>query len=258
LINKTIDPNVYKFDFKNDIMDSFIKRVFDGKKDELVHLQFQKFSRGEFKEKAMVKASKVKDKVMINTTAEYANELVRSIAEKLTSGQKIKVTGVIVSTRNLKEIPEFNKLFSDVEIKQFMGIKQFKINTNMTKEEIIRICDLLPTSFIGLSFSAGDTDLKIKPKAPKSAKPSTSDKGPKIDFCKIKTSDPEIIKGILFDVGNFKKIEIKYDYIITDIIIPKEESDPAKMREKAIKKGKIIRTVIIDGIKNTKEKDFEA
>jgi len=39
---------------------NFIKRVFDKKIDDETHAQFQKFSRGEFKNRAMIKAKKVR------------------------------------------------------------------------------------------------------------------------------------------------------------------------------------------------------
>ncbi|HRZ85725.1 MAG TPA: hypothetical protein P5277_03005 [Candidatus Paceibacterota bacterium] len=239
-------------------MDSFIKKIFLGKVDEFVHLQFQKFSKGEFREKAMINVSKSKDKYSISTTAEYANEIVRSLAERMKNNEKTKVSGVLISTRNLKEVPEFNQLLAHVEVKQFMGIKQFKINCDMTKEEILRICNLLPTSFLALSFSVNDIELKIKPKAPKSAKPSTSDKGPTVDFCKIKTKDKSIVKELVFDVEEFKSVKIKHTYLINEIILPKNQTDPAKIREMAIRKGRIIRDLDVDGTNHKKEAFFEA
>ena len=145
----------------------------------------------------------------------------------------------------------------------------------MSKNEIIQLCDILPNSFLGLSFSANGTDLKIKAKAPKSAKPSTGDKKPKPDFCKIKTADISLVKEIVFDFSDFKdsseslshknseflmfkRAEISYDFIIKDIIIPKNEKDPAKMREMAVRKGKIIRRALIDGKESVSESNFEA
>ncbi len=233
-------------------MDCFIKKIFDGKSDNLVHIQFQKFSRGEFRDKAMINASKVKDKISISTTSEYANELVRMVAEKITSGQRVRVTGAIVSTRDLTGELKFK------DKKQFMGVKQYIIDSEMSGNEIIKLCDSLPTSFIALSFSVNGTDLKIKAKAPKSAKPSTGDKRPTPDFCKLKTSDPSFLKNFLFDVGEFRKVEISHDFIITELIIPKNAGDPVKMREMTIRKGKIVRKVNIDGKEKVSEKPFEA
>jgi len=36
-------------------MDCFIKKILEGKKDEFVHIQFQKFSRGIFNDRAMIR-----------------------------------------------------------------------------------------------------------------------------------------------------------------------------------------------------------
>ena len=240
-------------------MDCFIKKIFDSKIDDFVHLQFQKFSRGEFKGRAVVIASNSKGKYKVFTTPEYANELVRTVAEKI-GNNKTKVTGIVVSTRDLQgELDFINK-------KQFMGIKQYVIEKEMTGKEIIDICDRFPQSFIGLSFSSGDTELKIKPKAPKSAKPSTkADEKPKADFCKLITNDKNIAKNILFDseinIDAFKKAEIKHDFIITDIVVPNElknEKDFAKIREMSRRKGKIVRHLNIDGKSLKKEANFEA
>lgn len=234
-------------------MNTFIKKIFEGKTDNYVHIQFQKFSKGEFRDKALVNVTKTKEKYSISTTYEYANDFVRGLAEKIPNNQKVHVTGILVSTRNLSQ--------EDLEFKdkkQFMGVKQYIIDSNLSKEEILNICNKFPNSFIGFSFSVGDTELKIKPKAPKSAKPSTSEKKATPDFCKIKTQDISIVRSVLFDVSDFKKVEVVHDFIINDLIIPKDEKDPLKMRENTIRKGKIIRKVNVDGKVITNESLFQA
>ena len=88
-----------------------------------------------------------------------------------------------------------------------MGIKQYVIDKEMSGDEIVSMIEKLPKAFAALSFTAKNTELKIKPKAPKSAKPGNKGEAKlKIDFCKIKTSDKELVSGLLFDVdiGNFK------------------------------------------------------
>ncbi|MBD3252449.1 hypothetical protein GF386_01840 [Candidatus Pacearchaeota archaeon] len=238
-------------------MDFFIKKIFDGKSDELVHLQFKKFSKGEFKNKAMIVAKKTSGKYSISTTQEYSNEFVRAMAEKL-GEEKTSVTGVVVSTRDLTGELDFQNK------KQFMGVKQYIIEREMSGTEILNLCEKFPSSFIGLSFKTGDSELKIKPKAPKSAKPSTKgEEKPKVDFCKLKTSDINLISNLIFDpeARDFNKIEIKHDFFIEDIIIPeelKQEKDFSKIREMAKRKGKIIRELDIDGRKIKKECEFEA
>lgn len=233
-------------------MNSFIKKIFEDKVDDLVHLQFEKFGRGDYKNKALINAKKVKDYYNISTTAEFGNELVRAMAEKL-GENSTRVTGVIVSTRDLSGEIEFKNK------KQFMGVKQYVIDSDIKGRKIIELCDKLPRVFFGLSFKVGDDELKIKPKAPKSAKPgSKSDDKPKVDFIKLKTKNIDIVKGLIFEKQNFKFAEINHTFAIKEIILPKGVADPKQMREMAKRKGKIIRQTNFDGLMLKEEKDFVA
>ena len=235
-------------------MEFFIKKLFEGKKDNLTHLQFEKFSRGDFKERAVVVARKTASSFSIGTSPEYANEFVRYLAEKL-GNKKVEVTGIIVSTRKLDIEPQ--------GISQIQGIKKYKIRKEMSGTEILGICEEIPKSFIGLSFKVGDTELKIKEKLPKSGKPGKENEEVKADFCRVKTTDENLVKGLIFDKEgeNFKKITITHNFLIKDIVIPdeaKKEKDFAKVREMALKKGKLVRNIEVDGKKIVKETNFEA
>ena len=238
-------------------MDCFIKKIFDGKaeKDDLVHVQFQKFSRGEFKDKAVIIYSKSKDKYTLSTSYEYANELTRFMAEKLGSN-KTKITGPIISTRDLKGQLNY------ASIKQFAGVKQYVLDCEMSGNEILDLLNKLPTAFFALSMKIGDTELKTKPKAPVSGKPSTKADAPvKADFCKFYTLDKKLLSGFIFDseiTDATKKAEIKHIYSINDIIIPTDQTDPAKMREMAVRKGKVTRIITIEEKIVKKEHDFSA
>ncbi len=235
-------------------MDFFIKNIFEKKADNLAHLQFQKFSRGEFKDRAVIIARKTASNYSISTGAEYANEFVRWMAEKL-GNEKTRVTGIIVSTQKLE--------IDYQDISQFQGIKKYKFDKEMSGKEILDICNMLPNAFIALSFKTKDSELKIKEKMPKSGKPGKGDAEVKADFCKLKTTDEKIVRSLIFDkeISNFKKVEIKHTFSITDIEVPvslKNEKDFAKVREGAWRKGKIIRELNIDGEKIKKEFDLKA
>ncbi len=233
---------------------NFIKKVFNKRIDESVHLQFQKFSKGEFKDKALIKAKKGKDNYTILTTYEFANEFVKIVAEKLGDGET-EVKGAIISTLDLgKEIDFLNK-------KQFMGVKQYIISKKMTGGEIIEMMKKFPKVFCALSFDSGKGDsLKIKAKAPKSAKPKNKEKIPVPDFCKLITNDKKIAENFVFEKPDFKTAEISHDFIIEEIVIPewlKKEKDFAIVREKSLRKGKIIRKAIIDGKEMKSETELE-
>lgn len=235
---------------------NFIKKVADKNFDSSVHLQFVKFSRGEFRDRAGIKAKHSSGKYTINTSAEFANELVREVAEKL-KDKKIKVTGAIVSTSDLKGKIDFK------EISQFQGVKRYIIDKEMTGNEIIKLLNEYPKTFFALSFEIGDNKLKIKPKAPKSGKPGTKGEGDEVkaDFCKLITNDSALAKSFVFERPDFKSAEIKHIFMINEIVIPpqfKNEKDFAKVREVAKRKGKIIRIANIDGKEVRSELEFEA
>ncbi|PNX47349.1 MAG: hypothetical protein BV456_11115 [Thermoplasmata archaeon M8B2D] len=224
--------------------------------DELVHLQFQKFSKGEFRNRALLSVKKTGKKYTINTSAEFANELVRAVAKKL-GQEKTRVTGAIVSTSDLKEELEPN------DVKQFQGVKRYLIDKEMSGTSIIDLLDRFPKTFFALSFSTpdGETMLKIKPKAPKSGKPGKGDEAPKADFCKLVTTDEALGKEFVFETDNFKKANIIHHFFIDEIKIPdslKDEKDYAKIREGALRKGRILREAMIDEKGSKQEKNFEA
>lgn len=236
---------------------NFIKKAIDKRADNSVHLQFQKFSKGEFSDRAVINAKRSGDKYTINTTAEFANDLVRVAAKKL-DGNRAKIQGAIISTADLKKEIEFK------EIKQFQGVKKYVIESEMNGEEILNLMNKFPAAFFALSFDApkDETSLKIKAKAPKSGKPANkSDESPKADFCKLITKDKELAGSFVFENPFFKKAEITHKFLIDKIVIPEElknEKDFAKIRELSKRAGKILRKGIIDGKPFENAFDFEA
>jgi hypothetical protein len=235
---------------------NFIKKVQDKNFDEAVHMQFQKFSKGEFKNRAIIKAKFSGGKYTINTSAEFANGLVRDCAEKL-GNKKTKVEGAIISTLDLKKDLEFK------EIKQFQGVKKYVIESEMSGSEIIDLLNKFPKAFFALSFDAGDeTILKIKAKAPKSGKPGTKgEEAPKPDFCKLITKDKKLAESFIFDVSEFKDASIVHDFLIDKIEVPEElkkSEDFALIREKSKRIGRILRKAVIDEKRSEKELELRA
>lgn len=230
---------------------NFIKKIFEGSIDEDVHLQFQKFSKGEFRNRAIIQAKQSKGKFTINASAEFANGLVKSVAKEL-GENRTKVNGAVVSTSNLQGKLNFK------EIKQFQGVKRYLIDNEMSGKEIGKLLDEFPRAFFALSFDSPRSKLKIKAKSPKSGKPGKEDENPKADFCKLITENSELGKSFVPEKPGFQKAEINHTYIIQELILPKGENDFAKIRELAKRKGKIVRKAVIDGQKIESEKEFEA
>jgi len=232
---------------------SVINKIFLKKSDGEVHSDFVKFSKGVFNDRYLVDAKKQGDGWSIKTGSEFANFLVRKCIESLK--EEVDIKGVIVATFKVAD----EAGFPIENIKQFMGVKQSVVNTRVIPEKIIKLMDRYPRAFFALSFSGNNFELKIKARAPKSAKPSTKgDKKVKAVFCSIKTSNQEIVDDLLFDCKNESAVSIKHIVQVNEIEISKDAKTPEEMREKAIRKGKIIR-IIKSGDKETrKEIDFSA
>ena len=228
-----------------------MKRIFSGNGDNDIHNEFIKFSRGVFENRYLIEGKKQKDKWNIKTGNEFANFLVRKCLEKING--EINIGGIIVYTGSLGD----SKIPIE-KMKQFMGIKQYVIHTTAKAPDIIELMNKYPKAFYALSFKFDDSELKIKAKVPKSAKPSNKgEKEVKADFCSLKTSDKSIIDDLFFDFPNFNEIKVRHILQITEVIIPKSIDDPVKMRELSKRKGKIIRETNVDGRIEKKETEFE-
>ncbi|MEK6919031.1 MAG: hypothetical protein AABW73_03245 [Nanoarchaeota archaeon] len=226
-------------------MNSTINKVFSGKIDDEAHGDFVKFSKGLFTDKFLVDAKKQKGGIFsFKTSYEFANYLVRTCASEVSDNSPIEVTGVVVSTRNLKsELP-----FPISSVKQFAGVKQAIIKASIKPSDILAATEKLPKAFFALSFKTSKSQLKIKAKAPKSGKPSTKGDVKAVpDFCSLKTTNHVIVHDLLFDIKDkvFDSASISHNFEIKRINVPKGVTDPVAMREKATREGTIKRRIIL-------------
>jgi hypothetical protein len=236
----------------------FIKKIFNKEFDEAIHSEFLKFGKGEFKDKYIIHAKRQKEGWLVKTSSEFANYFVDRLLKNVSGN--LYVTGTIVSTFDIRE-PLGGFVFNEnEEVKQFMGIKQLKVDSEISRTRLIEVLNKFPRAFFALSFSTIDGELKIKAKAPKSAKPSTSgEKEAKADFCSLKTSNPEIIKELFFDCQSFNEIAVNHTIIISEIVYPENVANlkPEEIRTLSRRKGKIVRTISVDGKEEIREADFE-
>ncbi|MBU3923728.1 MAG: hypothetical protein KJ592_02320 [Nanoarchaeota archaeon] len=243
------------------------KKIFNGVYDDEVHVSFLKFGRGEYHDKYLLEGKRQAKKWGIKAGAEYVNFLVRKCLEKFSvppldssghqTGQAVAITGVIVSTLDLRD--EFK--FEIVKAGNFQGVRKFQIASEIEPSQIIELMDKYPKAFFALSFKGDDFVLKIKAKGPTSGKPGKEkDEGPVADFCSLKTSDKAIVDELFFGIGDFTECKIKHTISVTDIVYPSNvaELKPAEIRELAKRKGTIKRIVFRDGVESESEAEFVA
>lgn len=236
-------------------MSNVLYDIFAGRENSGMHDEFVRYSRGIFPHKYLVEAKRQKAAWAIKTSAEFANYLVRACLARVTA--PLHVTGVVVSTFDVHT--EAQKLFPVAGVKRFAGIKQLVIDTDVKPSDILALMQQFPRAFFALSFTTSDTTLKIKAKAPKSAKPtSNGEKTPAAEFCSVKTNYDELVKTLLFDIPECKEAKISHTVTIAEIVLPKGVSDPVQMREQSKRRGTITRIAVVDGKETRKEAVFEA
>lgn len=233
---------------------NFIRKIIEGKIDDETHRQFTRYGKGVYGNKALIQITKKRSGSTIKTSFEFANEFVRILANSING--KTKVTGSIITIRDLRG----NLGFEPSSISQFAGVKNYKFDNELSKEEILTAMDKFPDILFLLSFQTDYGILKVKPKSPKAGKSSTKEddqKEVKADFCSLKVNDTAVIDDLAFDIKkDFSKAFIKHKFEINEIVVPKEyENDFAKARLNAKRKGKLTRTLDVDG--KIEEKNYD-
>lgn len=202
----------------------FTDKLYEGKVDEQIHKQFVRFSVGTFENRAIMKITKSKDFIKLNSSYDLMKDLTKIIGENT---EKLTISGKIFYGGKKKEI---------IEEKEVSG------------EELVKICDKV--EFVLLTINFGDYFLKVGKSIPKPGSKL------KKNFCKAKLPLDILDKIIKEDFK--KKLEIEYDFLIETIEIPKEyENDPALARINAIRKGKMIRRIILDKEEKTRASVLE-
>lgn len=118
---------------------SVIKKIFSGIKDDEVHADFTKYSRGLFTNKYLVNAKKVKDKWNIKTSAEFVNYIVRECLKEVKG--EVQIKGIIVSTFDIRNGMGGYVFAPEEKVKQFMGIKQVVVDTKTMPSRVMEVMD---------------------------------------------------------------------------------------------------------------------
>ena len=227
----------------------FIKKIFENKVDETVHRQFVRFSRGQYKNRAIINVRKG-NVIKVSTTFELTNDLIFFISSLF---PQFKVKGILMTKNKIENL----------EGKKKKGLFVYNIEKELKSEELKELVNKSYYALLDCISNDGTIDLKVKKKLPKPGKDENkvNDK-----FCQLKLDIkywPQFHKEFLFDLpSEIKKVRLEHTYIINEIKIPKElekENDYEKIRLGAQRSGNIIRKIVVDGKKEIlEEKKFTA
>ena len=226
---------------------TFIKKIFENKLDEQTHRIFSRFGKGDYDNRALVEVN-IGSKINVKTSFEFSNDLFEMILNLIDKG---KLKGKIISNEDFEK--EVDSGISNYSKRGKLYTTE--LDCEVDSKKMRDIYERFKLKSILLNVNSDKLKLICKNSLPK---PGGVVKN---DFCKL-TCEKEfkdlIIKEFAFDVGVFKKLVIIHEFIIEDLVVPKEyEKDPSKARYSAKRKGKIIRKINLDGKEIIKEKEIE-
>ena len=215
----------------------FVKKIFEGKEDDIVHRKFVRFSVGEF-ERGLMSLRKGKD-IKIKCSYDFVDDLFGLIAENCKG--KVNVKGKIIASFDFGDDFEFVRY---IKGKKFTGEVDFEVDCDKMKE----IYEKFKLSFILLSVDCDGFKLKCKTSLPKPGKALD------LKFCSA-VFPKELVNEFVWE-GDFKKAEIKHRVIVDEIVVPEGVSDFAEARKLSKRKGNVIRELVLDGKEIVKGKEF--
>lgn len=230
------------------------------KKHKSIHRHFARYSKGIFIGPA-IKITKTNTKITLKGSFEY-EDLIQEVIATTISDREFEINGVLITGSDIKE--DISNLGLDWKLKKSTGKTinyKAEINNKINSNHLIEIIDTLrETSYLLLSFNLNPTckvSTKKRIPQPSKKKIEEDDINKRIQFCNGVINNSErniklIIDLILIDFKldlpeKWKTIIITNNYIITDIIIPKNIKNSSLLRIMALRKGQMKRTLNVDG-----------
>ena len=244
----------------------FITRIIQNDVDELTHLIFSRYGRGTFPGPALQLKTQ-KNKITINASFLYEDFIGAFLAYFLPSGEQFKLTGNIFSYRDLSSA--LSSIISSVSMKKSKNLYKATLQLELPSEKIKKLYSLLGGKcYILVSIKPVQgtlPKLQIKKSIPKLTDQIVE---LKTDFCKATLPNNEEILKVFIEEAlpdfqekikmSFKSLDLKNQLVVTDIILPENwRSMPSReVRLKSKRKGKIVRTLTVDGETLKTEHDF--
>jgi len=232
------------------------------KKHMYVHRHFYRYSKGDFIGPAL-KISKSSGKITLKGTHEYEDLILELVVRSLSNSESdFEIKGKLITGSNLKET--LSKLGLNWDLKRSTGQTQnykSEIVDQINKSQLLNALEILrENSYLLLSFVINPS-CKVSTKKnipqPSKKKAEDDDVNKRIQFCSGILSNTDANLNMVLDLAvsdfkseipkNWKSLTIFNNYKITEIEIPKNLKDSRLLRIMAIRKGKMFRSIEVDG-----------
>lgn len=230
------------------------------KKHKNIHRHFARYSKGIFIGPA-IKITRTNTKITLKGSFEYEDLIQEIIATTISDGE-FEINGVLITGSDIKE--DISNLGLDWKLNKSTGKTinyKATINDKIDRNNLIEVIETLrETSYLLLSFNLNPTckvSTKKRIPQPSKKKIEEDDINKRVQFCNGVINNSErniklIIDLVLEDFKlelpeKWKTTTITNNYNITDIIIPKNIKNSSLLRIMALRKGKMTRTLDVDG-----------
>jgi hypothetical protein len=236
-----------------------------------VHRHFYRYSKGEFIGPAL-KITKSKTRITLKGSHEY-EDLILEVAANTISEDEVEIKGTLISGSDISDL--IANLGFDWNLKKSTGkTKNYKANilSKTDKGTLLESIEAFrKTSYYLISFNLNPTcKVTTKKNIPQPSKKKAEEDViiKRIGFCNGIINNSEktldmLLKLTLHDFESdvpqkWKNIIIRNNYKITDIVLPDHIDNWGLKRILAIRKGKIFRSIEVDGELIEKQYSFSA
>ena len=225
-----------------------------------VHRHFYRYSKGDFIGPAL-KITKSSPRITLKGSHEYEDLILEVVANTI-SEDDVEINGILISGSDISDL--ITNLGFEWNLKKSTGeTKNFKANiqSNITQKMLLESIEAFrKTSYYLISFNLNPTckvTTKKKIPQPSKKKVEEDDLSKRIGFCTgiINNNEKNLSMVMKLTLNDFiseiptkwKTIIIKNNYKIQDIILPDHIDNWGLKRILAIRKGKLFRSLSIDG-----------
>jgi len=237
----------------------FIKSIFLGKDlTEDIHKKFIKYGRGEFTGPSIEIKKVGKDEIKVRGSIDYVT-LIGKIVTSINLENSFSFSGkIILKVKEMEDLLNEELKKANIEIKKFKkdGFFTYEVNGSCNGKELYPLYDKFVNEYLLIDLNLmGKQILKTKKKLPKPGSVDENFFSAILNTLAIQ----DLIREVAFDINNknFSELKIFHRYVIEELIIPEEYKNNFKeARIHAKRKGKILRVIDVDGVKEEKEMEM--
>jgi hypothetical protein len=225
----------------------YIRQLFEGKSEDWVHLLFTRYGRGEFD--GPVCQADIGKNIKFSGSVEYCGTFVWLAG---LCGGDWNVDGAIYAKRDFRDALEAAGVEFDDKSKPKKGVYLAQVTGEMPGAVLADVVEKMPDATVLLNLASDKGKLKCKKKPPKPG-------GEKDAAFFSGLLDVSVLgrmkEEVFFGAGEFKTAKVQNILKIEELVIPPGAS-AAEARLNAKRKGKVLRTVTVDGIEKKSECGF--